>query len=210
MPATQPTNFVEKLNAAMKRDPKKAFVLAVLFAVLLGMWGKMMLSGGKGGPKTASAMQAARSTPRLSTTPNNKAKSLDATSQLQDWIAQPLPDGMSRNIFQLNLDYFPMDGTRAMQVTRTSNDPTFWEKLAKSIDQQADQQHKREILIQNLRQQAGQLQLTSTVMGSKPRAMVNGAMVGEGEVVAQFRIVKIDARSVTVEREGIKLEITMK
>jgi hypothetical protein len=92
----------------------------------------------------------------------------------------------------------------------TVNDPTFWEKLAKSIDAQADQQHKRENLIQNLRQQAGQLSVTSTLMGPRPKAMVNGVMVGEGEVVAQFRVTEIRARSVIVEREGIRLEIPMK
>jgi len=208
--ALQETNLFVKLNAVMKRDPKKAFVLALLFAVLMAMWGKMMLSGGKGTPKAASAMPAARVAPSVGMVPNNKAKSADAATQLQDWINQPLPGAISRNIFELKLDYFPMDGTRTAPITRTSNDPTFWDKLAKSIDEQADQQHKREILIQNLRQQAGQLQLTSTVMGPRPKAMVNGAMVGEGEVVAQFRIVRIDARSVVVEREGIKLEITMK
>jgi len=117
---------------------------------------------------------------------------------------------MSRNIFEVKLDYYPMDAAGARQDSRTIDDPTFWEKLAKSIDAQADQQHKREYLIQNLRQQAGQLQLTSTVMGSKPRAMINGAMVGEGEVVAQFRVLRIEARAVTVEREGIKLVVPMK
>jgi hypothetical protein len=40
--------------------------------------------------------------------------------------------------------------------------------------------------------------------------MINGSMVGEGEVVAQFRVLRIEARSVVVEREGIKLEIPMK
>jgi len=35
-------------------------------------------------------------------------------------------------------------------------------------------------------------------------------MVGEGEVVAQFRVTEIRARSVIVEREGIRLEIPMK
>ena len=64
-------------------------------------------------------------------------------------------------------------------------------------------------LIQNLRQQAGQLQLTSTVMGPRPKAVINGQMVGEGEIVAQFRVVKIDARSAVVERDGVRLEIAM-
>ena len=101
-------------------------------------------------------------------------------------------------------------GLPAGPVDTTPHDPTFWEKLAKSIDAQAEEQHKRENLIQNLRQQAGQLQLTSTVMGPRPKAMINGSMVGEGEVVAQFRVLRIEARSVVVEREGIKLEIPMK
>jgi hypothetical protein len=52
--------------------------------------------------------------------------------------------------------------------------------------------------------------VTSTLMGPHPKAMVNGQMVGEGEVVAQFRVTEIRARSVVVEREGIKLEIPMK
>jgi hypothetical protein len=40
--------------------------------------------------------------------------------------------------------------------------------------------------------------------------MVNGDLVGEGSVVANFRIVSIEARRIIVEREGIRLEIDMK
>jgi hypothetical protein len=141
---------------------------------------------------------------------NNKPKTSDNMGLLRDWEAEPLPAGVSRNLFQVNLDYYPMDAAHVVRDSRTVDDPTFWEKLAKSIDAQAEEQHKRENLIQNLRQQAGQLQLTSTVMGPRPKAMMNGSMVGEGEVVAQFRVLRIEARSVVVEREGIKLEIPMK
>jgi hypothetical protein len=47
-------------------------------------------------------------------------------------------------------------------------------------------------------------------MGAKPKAVIDGALVGEGDVVAQFRVLKIEARRIIVEREGIKLEIQMK
>ena len=65
------------------------------------------------------------------------------------------------------------------------------------------------MLIANLRQQALQLKLQSTVMGPTPRAAINGELLGEGDVIASFRILKIEARRIIVEREGIKLEITM-
>ena len=54
------------------------------------------------------------------------------------------------------------------------------------------------------------MQLLSTVMGAKPKAMINGELVGEGDVIAAFRVIRIEARRVIVEREGIRLEITMK
>jgi hypothetical protein len=192
-----------------KREQKKLAVLGVLIALLVAMWGKMAL-GGHGGPKSASAMPPAPTAPAPLSDSNNKLASVDSIALLRDWLNEPLPQMVSRNMFEVKLDYFPMDAARTSKDSGTITDPTFWEKLAKSIDAQADQQHKRDNLIQNLRQQAGQLNVTSTLMGPKPKAMVNGMMVGEGEVVAQFRVTEIRARSVIVEREGIRLEIPMK
>ena len=205
--ALSQSNLLARINSAVKQDPRKATILAVLLVLLAGLWGKMMLSGA---PKSAAAMTVPQ--PVAPTVPdsNNKPKSLDSAGLLRDWVSEPLPQGVSRNLFAVQLDYYPMDAAHIVRDSRTVEDPTFWEKLAKSIDAQAEEQHKRENLIQNLRQQAGQLQLTSTVMGPRPKAMVNGSMVGEGEVVAQFRVLRIEARSVVVEREGIKLEIPMK
>ena len=207
MAVSQP-NFIGRIQTALKQDPKKATFLAVLLVVLAVLWAKMALSGGA--PKSAAAMTVPQPVAPALPDSNNKPKSLDSAGLLRDWVGEPLPQGVSRNLFAVQLDYYPMDAAHIVRDSRTVEDPTFWEKLAKSIDAQAEEQHKRENLIQNLRQQAGQLQLTSTVMGPRPKAMVNGSMVGEGEVVAQFRVLRIEARSVVVEREGIKLEIPMK
>ena len=62
------------------------------------------------------------------------------------------------------------------------------------------------------------MRLQSTVMGATPKAVIDGEMVSEGDVVAcgtgetrtTFRVLKIEPRRIIVEREGIKLEIQMK
>jgi hypothetical protein len=73
----------------------------------------------------------------------------------------------------------------------------------------ADQKKEHEVLVENLRLQAAQLKVQSTVMGASPRALINGELVGVGGVVASFRVAKIEARKIVVEREGIKLELRL-
>jgi len=74
----------------------------------------------------------------------------------------------------------------------------------------ADVKKERQILVENLARQASQLRLQSTIMGASPKAVIDGGLVGEGDVVATFRVLRIEPRRITVEREGIKLEIQMK
>jgi len=71
----------------------------------------------------------------------------------------------------------------------------------------ADQQREHDALVANLRKQAEQLKVQSTVMGASPKALINGEFVGVGSVVASFRVTKIEARRIVVEREGIRLEV---
>jgi hypothetical protein len=90
--------------------------------------------------------------------------------------------------------------------------------LEKSLTLRADVRRERQILMENLQQQASQLRLQTTVMGASPKAVIDGELVGEGDVVAarsgdgraSFRVLKIEARRIIVEREGIKLAIQMK
>jgi hypothetical protein len=82
--------------------------------------------------------------------------------------------------------------------------------LEKSLVLQADQRDKRENQIANYMAKAAQLKLQSTMMGTQPKALVNGELIGVGDVIADFRVVKIEARRMIIEREGIRLEIQMK
>ena len=213
-PKFQPT-IINKAIAAVRKDPQKAAILTVLVAILGVLQVRLALKE-KSGPSSATASTT-------SATSNNGASGgtagsrADSRNALHAWLEQP-SDSINRNLFAVNLDRFPQDSGKTASVGGRS--PLFWDELAKSMSQQADVRKERRVLHENLAQQASQLRLQSTMMGAQPKAVVNGGLVGEGDVVASgasgdtrsvtFRVLKIEARRIIVEREGIKLEIQMK
>ena len=201
--------FLGKTLAAVRRDPQKAGILTVLVAILVVLQIRLVTSD-KTGPSKA---KAALKSDKGSTV--SAAGASDTSNPLRAWMEQS-DASAGRNLFVVNLDRFPQDSGKAAQgAAKTA---LFWDDLAKSLSQQADVRKERQILIENLQQQASQLRLQSTMMGAVPKAGINGGMVGEGSVVASgagdsrvsFRVLKIEARRIIVEREGIKLEIQMK
>jgi len=205
MPANPLTTWTDNLLRQAKADPKKATVLAVLLVVMVFMWFRLF-GGSSAGPSTASAnVVGARSAfgpagdlPRS----GNRTGSLQS---FQEW-SQAAVAPLSRNLFAINYDFFPQDGTKP-QALRAFHGNGFWDQIAKSMTVRADQKREREVLLENLRLQAAQLKVQSTVMGASPRALINGELVGVGDVVASFRVSKIEPRRIVVEREGIKLEL---
>jgi hypothetical protein len=198
------------IQESIKADPKKTGVLSVLVIVLLVVVGRLVLSGGKSLPNSAAAATAAvqANTAKFGTaTPAPQQQNRTAMAAMQKWALAPVP-AVSRNLFAVKIEYFPVDGSRTLPLAQT--DDGFWQRLEKSMALQADQRDKRENLIANFKDEAAKLRLESTMMGPQPKAMVNGELVGEGSVVANFRIDQIEARRIIVEREGIRLEIDMR
>jgi hypothetical protein len=207
---------LHNVKTMLLSDPKRTCVLGVLVLVLAVIWGRMMM---KSGPTPASAKPVSSSS--KGTTPTSQAgrvnyRSTNDLPALQKWLSEPI--GLSdRNLFEVRYEHFPRDGSRRKEEAVVG--PTgFWDELAKSMTSQADQRQRRQYLVENVQRQAASLKLQSTLMsGQLPRALVNGEQVGEGDVVAvgtgstrtEFRVLKIEARRIIVEREGVKLEIQM-
>ena len=127
---------------------------------------------------------------------------------LAEWRKEPVSP-IVRNLFTLQPDQFGQQGDAPVgPVTRVEDG--FWDELAKSLSSQADQNKQRQIRTENAVRDAGRMQLQTIVMSASPKAVIDGEMVGEGSVVAGFRVSRIEARRIIVEREGIKLEIPMK
>ena len=77
----------------------------------------------------------------------------------------------------------------------------------KSIVSPADLAAECALKAVQVRQWATGLHLQSTMTRPTPKALVNGQVVEVGEMVEAFRVLKISADGVLVERDGIELEI---
>jgi hypothetical protein len=210
MPATLETSL-EKLLAVVQKDPKKLAVLVVLVALLGVAWVRMMGSGG-GQPQKAGASAVRSVVSSKKTAPGPvlpRPHDPTARASMEQWLSTPILP-ISRNLFVVKYEYFPILESNRPIGSRTEINENFWDQLAKSMAARADQMEKRQHLIQNLQREASRLQFQSTMMGPNPKALINGELLGEGDVVAAFRVLKIEARRVIVEREGIRLEILMK
>jgi hypothetical protein len=210
-PIAPADNVVSKLVRAAKADPKKAGVLAVLVAVLATMWARMAMNGGAG-PSGAGAATVAKSdngsTAGKSQAGRVPGPSAASAAALVDWRKEAVSP-IVRNLFSVQLDYYGQQGAVPAGPVARGEDG-FWDELAKSLSSQADHNKQRQIRTDNAIRDAAKLQLQTIVMSAAPTAVIDGEMVGEGSVVAGFRVLKIEARRIIVEREGIKLEIPMK
>jgi hypothetical protein len=198
-----------KLQAAARKDPKKAGVLGVLVLVMAGLWVKVLVRPAPApaaaahtaaGPKTSSAAQPATLT-------DNNVRF--APAPRTSWTTVKLAPA-DRNLFLIDYDRFEKSGKSTAQGAPVQQSGDSSPDPAKSGPSPADLKKERQILVDNLQAQAAQLKLQTTLMGASPKALVNGNLVGEGDTVASFRIVRITARGMVIEREGIKLEVQMK
>jgi hypothetical protein len=200
-----------RLIEALRRDPKRSATLGILLLVLIVAL-IYTFGSGQTSPRAASAMPNVAGDP-AGHSPSGSARAISAVRSssamaLRQWLAQTLPPA-GRNLFQLHIDYFPLDSGRAAALQAASAGG-FWDLLDKSIALRADQKVKRESLISAFLKEAETIRPTSTIMGPNPKAMIDGKLVVEGDVVASFRIVRIEERRILVEREGIRLEVPMK
>jgi hypothetical protein len=205
-----PMTVINNLKDGARKDPKKAGVLAFLVVVMAGMWVKVMWRS-----EPASASAAAHAPSAAATTPDTDARFVfpsdkrRAAGKTQMFWSKVPTAASGRNLFAVEYDRYPKVNKGPDNGTNGESGQAVGD-AAKSGPSPADVKRERQAFAENIREQAAQLKLQTTIMGASPKALVNGQLVGEGDVVAFFRIVKITARGMVIEREGIKLEIQMK
>jgi hypothetical protein len=201
--------WVDRAVALARGEPRKAAALAVLLAVLGAVSAKLYLLDGV----TPVAARAGISDSATSQSNPARAGSrpVSATRQLLEWTRQPVIP-TTRNLFALDLERFRRDTAAAVPDVRPEGPQDgFWEQVEKSMAARADQEKAREIFVENVRLAASRLELQSTVMSEgSPKALVNGTLVREGETVDGFKVVRIEAKRIIVEREGVRLEVSFK
>jgi hypothetical protein len=195
--AAAKTNWRDKLIATVSASPGKSSFAGFLAVILVVLWARFLLWGHHPASASAATARQAAASVQAGRAGDFPVFS-DEAAALQKWAHQPLQP-LTRNPFDIPLDEYPRDASAH----------GYSDLVTKSATSQADQQEQRQILIDNVRIAAGSLKLQSTVIGAHPSAMVNGQMVREGDDIAGFRVLKIEARQIIVEREGIELAVLM-
>jgi len=200
------TSWSDKAIGAVRASPGKSSTLIGLALIMAIAWIRVLVGGHTGPAPAQAATTAVAPAAESSVESPIPHQFADSGPSLQQWARLPVRP-LTRNPFVVQLDYFPADGSKTDDSA--SSAVGYWNLISKSMSSRADQQEQRQVLIDNVRLAAESLKLDSTIMGANPGAMVNGQMVREGSVVDGFRVLKIESRQMIVEREGVKLAVSM-
>lgn len=189
-----------RLIAEMSRDKKKAVLLAVLLLVMAFVVGKLIFTGSPA-EATAAANLAPKVDPSTPEPPGQENIAAAITKAKPPKAGKPKPaaKGITRDIFMPDLSVFPR--TAANAKSGGSVDVVEDEKTRRDAERK-----RREALI---REQAAELHLESTITGKAPNAIINGSVLGRGGVISGFRIIEINSQACIVEKDGVKLNLTM-
>lgn len=180
-------SYLRQMMGRMMADKKKLCIMASLLAVLLLLWGRLIL---KEVPRTAVADPIAnQALDRW-----NMHAFADSKVNLTR-VEVELPNVLSRDLFTLDL----------LGYVSTETKPVVEVKLEKLEDKLADEKRKAEAV----RLATTGLKLQTTVMADTKLALINGKLVREGEEVNGFKILKIMHRHVVLEMNGIEVTLEM-
>lgn len=179
---------IARMRRQLLADKKKFGALLGLFMVGLLLWGRLLIHNV---PRTATAVPSIAAT---APGPDN-APPAAYTSTQRASVEVRLISVVPRDVFAVNPALFPK-----LSGEENPSGPT------KLIGDPADELEQQ---LRVLKAEAGALKLQSTILGVRPRAMINGTLVGPGESIAGFEVTEIRPRSVTVVKNGVTLEIEM-
>ena len=196
---------IDRLKAEILADKKKVVVLGSLSAVAILLGARAMLSGEKRPPSGAKVTTVSNAT---ASSYAAAASTIDAEARFRT-IASALPalaqaSRSDRDLFSLNTEHFPHP-----VETQPSEAPG-----AKSAPQSDDEAQRREAIARD----AESIRLKSTLVGDRPVAVIDlGGITGSrdqlvrvGDIVNGFVVVTIEPKRVILERDGERIERTVR
>jgi hypothetical protein len=178
----------DRLLRELKRDKKRAAILAVLALVALILVGRMVLRNvGSAAAKNPAAAAGASdaAVPDRGWQPGGRETGHD------DYLTQ-IDTTIKRDIFAPPERFFPPVAAPKKSVEIVDGQPV--EKVETEV----------------ARKDAANMTVESTILSSIPKAIINGQLVQVGDTLNGFRIVEISSRSVTLERDGTTVTLEMK
>ena len=181
--------LLRQIKRQLLADRKKLSMLMGLLAVGLLLWGRLLMQDV---PRTAVAVpKLAASGPAR---PDN-AGSTETFSGLRV-VETVLVSRTERDPFSLQPQFF-------QTIPQAEEKPPSPEK---SGPNPSDELERKEAAV---REAARELQLQSTLLGAKPRAVINGVLIEIGQAIAGFELTEISSRHVKLKKDGVVVELEM-
>lgn len=185
-------------------DKRKSIVLASLTLLLIFVIGRAMLGAG---PARASATSSSASRRERIFSDDPSRVALDTSRAL---IPVLRPGATDRNVFQLDPSVFPPPAQTDPSASLPPNSPS---NLADEIPENPDRVRVAAEL--EAQQQLAKLRLRSTVMGSRPLALIevvsgrtsDRTWARPGDPVGAFTLVRVETRGVVLELNGVEYEL---
>lgn len=206
---------LHELKEAIAADKKKSVTLAALLVVLTGLGVKHLASRG---PSKASA-QAMLEQPLDGSSEVSGAgqravsRALASAGPLPDQqvISVPRPARISRDLFAIEAEQFPLPAQPERPVVSSASSET---TQVESAEPNADEERAR-VEAQLIAETAG-WRLRSILMGSSPSVVmeVDGAgarraVMRVGQTLRNWTLVQIEASSAVIERDGLRVRVSL-
>lgn len=227
-----------QLRGQMAADKKKAVILGVLFVVLLGAVGNLLLGKDSSVPEEAVAVVVPQQAQTASTGGPSVRPRPEPTANRSNVEGASMASGGTQFVRDRLASFFEQDGGSVSVdglPRRLARDPFTaqdWSQFPLVISPQeilasknssresggfwsgfivglADRHHHRQEEIRRINADLESLVLQSTITGPVPLAHISGRLVRPGDHVDGFSVVRIDDRRVTLERSGIERVIKM-
>lgn len=195
---------IAEFKATLMADKRQATILAGLLVFLCISAGRMLLHMGPRGAKAAGLARAAKQGGDRPDAP--KAGPAGTTVHLA-----PLPKA-TRDIFALDPARFPKPALpeQSAEVGPKSDTPLVEASGVAALSE-------RERIEKQVLEEASTLRLRSTLLGVSPIAVIE--LVGKsktrsvvlkvGDVHNGFQLVEVQAHSITLEKEGVRVDLTL-
>ena len=195
---TNVPDWSQRLVMELKREKKKAIVLAVLGLVGVVVVARMVMKESAPSQAVAAGAGSASVEPLESnesaTEPSAESFRTNEQARVKrEKYIRNIDHSFTRDIFLPNSEYFPPEqepgvGMIAPVATQDST------KAKANV----------------VRAQARALVLQSTVISATPTAIINGSVLCSGGWISGFEVVEIASHSCLVEKDGVKVTLEMK
>ncbi len=175
-------------------DKRKLGVVTTLLLVGLLLWGRLLL---KNVPRTAVAE------------PDKLAQQqpADGGAAVSAVAGALRPEVLIADYGPVERDLFVFDPVYYASASGSSVDPGSSGKSGLDPTDEQKQQMARELAVLAA---AGSLTLQATLLDEPNRALINGELIEEGQVIQGFELRNVEERKVTLVRDGVEVVLEMK